>query len=221
MPVIPAEKKTQIAAAYNFSPILALVDGTLSAYPATANPTTNTITAVGHDFVNGTPVRFSNVGGGLPGGLTMQQYYVVNAGTDTFQVSTSVGGSSVDITSAGSGTHTVTESAIEDLVINYTDASIVWDVMVRHEVNYQGSGRQSFTWGSPLQNMTTGQVSIPLIAINVIPTTGSIKFRYVVILRGANTTPGSGVGSVSSIEDVGETTINRQGQIFTFNPVYV
>jgi microcystin-dependent protein len=72
----------------------------------TADDTTDTITATSHGLNNNDVVLFSNSGGTLPGGLSSNTiYYVVSATTDTFKVSTSQGGSAVDITSVGSGTH--------------------------------------------------------------------------------------------------------------------
>ena len=48
----------------------------------------------------------SNSGGGLPGGLAAStRYWVVNVLGDTFQLATSRGGAAIDITSAGTGTH--------------------------------------------------------------------------------------------------------------------
>jgi len=76
----------------------------------TADASTDTLTATAHGLSNGDVVLFTNSGGALPGGLSTNTiYYVVNAATDTFKVSTSSGGSAVDITSAGTGTHTFHE----------------------------------------------------------------------------------------------------------------
>lgn len=71
--------------------------------PFTADPSTDTITCVGHGIPSdnvGVVLQGSNLPGGLTGG---KFYYAINRTTDTFQVSTTSGGSAVDITSAGSG----------------------------------------------------------------------------------------------------------------------
>jgi len=72
----------------------------------TADASTDTITATAHGLSNNDVVLFTNSGGALPGGLSTNTiYYVISAATDTFQVSTSLGGGAVDITDAGTGTH--------------------------------------------------------------------------------------------------------------------
>lgn len=69
---------------------------------------TNTITINSHGFTNGNKVIFSSTGV-VPGGLVAGNlYYVVNKTTNTFQVSTSIGGSAVSLTDVGTGQHTVT-----------------------------------------------------------------------------------------------------------------
>jgi len=84
----------------------------------TVNTGTDVITSVAHGLNNGEVVNFTS-DTALPGGLSAYLeevdtfifepngalYYVINATTDTFQVSTTLGGSAVDITSVGSGTH--------------------------------------------------------------------------------------------------------------------
>lgn len=81
-----------------------------AAYPLfefTASDTTNIITAVNgqHGLSNGTVVVFSSTGI-LPDGLdTITQYYVISSTATTFKVSTSLGGSEVDILDTGTGTH--------------------------------------------------------------------------------------------------------------------
>lgn len=75
----------------------------------TADASTNVLTSAGHGLENGDIVNFST-DGTLPEGLldyeTDTLYYVIEKTTDTFKVSLTSGGSAVDITSAGSGTHT-------------------------------------------------------------------------------------------------------------------
>jgi hypothetical protein len=65
----------------------------------------DTIQAPGHGYSNGDRVVFSaEFGGSLPTGITGGTiYYVVGTATDTFQISTSLGGSAVNITAVGSG----------------------------------------------------------------------------------------------------------------------
>lgn len=69
-----------------------------------ADPATDTITAVAHGLNNGRKVAFSSAG--VTSGLAQNTvYYVVNATTDTFQVSSTVGGAPIDF---GGSTSAVT-----------------------------------------------------------------------------------------------------------------
>lgn len=70
-----------------------------------ASPSVVTWTAHGLD--NGSVVRFTVAGGSLPTGLTVgTSYYVINATTDTFNVSATKGGSAIN--TSGSSTGTIT-----------------------------------------------------------------------------------------------------------------
>lgn len=72
--------------------------------PFTAT-TADVITSPAHGFTNGQRVVFyAGNGGVLPTGITAGTlYYVISATTDTFQISTTSGGSAVDITASGDG----------------------------------------------------------------------------------------------------------------------
>lgn len=90
------------------------------------NTGTDTITETAHGMQNGDPVLLSNAGGGLPAGLAVDTtYYVVNATTDTFQLSLTSGGSAVDITTTGSGTHTASWGGSASQKIRDTALSLV------------------------------------------------------------------------------------------------
>ena len=66
--------------------------------------TDDTCTAVGHGLKNGEAFQVS---GTLPGGLTAStNYYAVAITTDSFKVSSTLGGSPIDLTTTGSGTLT-------------------------------------------------------------------------------------------------------------------
>jgi hypothetical protein len=69
--------------------------------------TTDIITANGHGFANGDRVRFTTTTT-LPAGLAINTtYFVRDATTNTFKVSATDGGTAVDITDTGTGTHSV------------------------------------------------------------------------------------------------------------------
>ena len=84
---------------------------TLSDHSATctADASADTINKGTDDgFADNDTVQFTNSGGALPAGLAAgTQYFVVNVAAATLQVSETFGGSAVNITGTGSGTHTI------------------------------------------------------------------------------------------------------------------
>jgi len=87
------------------------------ATPFTAVPSTDVLTAYGRTFATGDTVRLGNSGGELPAGLAKGiDYYIV----PTMKVSAALGGTAVDITAAGSGTHfigTVPEKVVQAMLL--------------------------------------------------------------------------------------------------------
>lgn len=72
----------------------------------TADAGTDLLTANSHGLDAGDQIFFTNVGGALPAGLSVNTpYYLRTVTTNTFKVATSLGGEAVDITGAGTGTH--------------------------------------------------------------------------------------------------------------------
>lgn len=75
--------------------------------PADVDTGTETITITAHGFINGQKVRFVS-SGTLPAGLTANtDVFIVGATANTFQVSATLGGAPINLTSIGTGTHTV------------------------------------------------------------------------------------------------------------------
>ncbi|MBL9115507.1 MAG: hypothetical protein JNJ83_10925 [Verrucomicrobiaceae bacterium] len=73
----------------------------------TANASTNKLLRDNHGLSNGALFRLSTTGT-LPGGTAAAtDYYVVNAGDDDLQLATTPGGSAIDLTDTGSGTHSL------------------------------------------------------------------------------------------------------------------
>lgn len=71
----------------------------------TVNAGTDIVTSNAHGLSNAQPLLLTSTTT-LPAGLSANTiYYVISATTNTFQLSTSVGGSAVDITDTGTGTH--------------------------------------------------------------------------------------------------------------------
>lgn len=82
------------------------VDNGSTATVTISNASPGVVTHTAHGKSNGQPVMFTTTGA-LPTGLTAGTwYYVVNSTTNTYQVSATVGGSGINTSSAGSGTHT-------------------------------------------------------------------------------------------------------------------
>lgn len=90
----------------------------------TANAGTNIFTSVAHGLANDTIVYVATQSTGiLPAGLTaLTAYYVINTAADTFQLSATIGGSAIDITTAGTGAQYVYRQAPawEDLSPTFT-----------------------------------------------------------------------------------------------------
>lgn len=70
--------------------------------------TTDICTKTAHGFVTGQKVRLTNSGGALPAGLAAATtYYVIKLTADTFSLAATDGGAAIDITGAGTGTHSI------------------------------------------------------------------------------------------------------------------
>lgn len=68
---------------------------------------TDVITSSAHGLTNGDLVTVTNSAGALPTGISAGVwYYVISATTNTFKLSATLGGSSIDMTSDGTGTQT-------------------------------------------------------------------------------------------------------------------
>lgn len=89
----------------------------------TADAGTDYITFGNSLAVNGAAITVST-SGGLPGGLAVNTtYYLVNSAGYTAQLSTSLGGAAVNITSSGSGIHTATGSLGNMYGLNLVDGT--------------------------------------------------------------------------------------------------
>lgn len=115
----------------------------------TADSSTDVVTFTGYTPVNGERVVVSS-SGSLPGGLSAGTYWVINASSNTSKLSATRGGSAVNITSAGTGTHSAkcplritwpgSPSANDCFRIDLVGAND--DVEITHDL-------QGATWGHP------------------------------------------------------------------------
>ena len=92
--------------------------------------TTDIVTSAAHGFATGDKIRVTTSGADLPAGLsTNTDYYVVRISANTFYLNSKPGDSSadrVDITDAGTGTHTLhLKSRVID-VQDFRHATLSW-----------------------------------------------------------------------------------------------
>lgn len=95
--------------------------GTAQAFTVVA--ATDVFTAASHNLVNNDPVRVSTTDT-LPAGIvSANTYWVIAATENTFQLSSTPGGSAIDVTTTGTGTHSV---ILDDGVVEYVGVE-VWE----------------------------------------------------------------------------------------------
>jgi hypothetical protein len=83
-------------------------NSTQSFLPAAVTASADTITLSDHGFADDDLVQLTNSGGALPAGLsTLTNYYLIVVDKDTFKLSASAGGSAIDLTGQGTGTHSI------------------------------------------------------------------------------------------------------------------
>jgi hypothetical protein len=83
---------------------------------------TDIITATGHTFVNGDPVVFESLTGGAGIRMATQIYYVIDAATNTFQISETVGGAAVNFTTnITAGTVAAANAVVTQTAHGYTN----------------------------------------------------------------------------------------------------
>jgi hypothetical protein len=87
-----------------------------------SNAAPGVVTSAGHGLLNGQHIRFTTTGA-LPDPLAAgNTYFVVNTAADTFEVSATEGGVSINTTTAGSGVHTcITPTYINDANCPHTN----------------------------------------------------------------------------------------------------
>ena len=164
-------------------------------YTATVTPVLSgsTFTSNAHGLVNGVRVGLSS-SGTIPSPLLPNiEYFVVSATTNNYQLSATLGGSAISLSTVGAGTITATE-----VIPGTADPLAVW---ARHEVAYGGSSRQSLSF-SALQPIIvrTGWGFTPQV-VRFSPTSASIVYRYMGIIIGGNATRLDTTGHLHSVID--------------------
>lgn len=79
----------------------------------TADAGLDEFTLAAHGLTDGTQIMLKNNAGSLPAGLSPNvAYFVISATTNTFQLSLISGGSAINITDVGTGTHYVSQNIV-------------------------------------------------------------------------------------------------------------
>lgn len=172
-----------------------LTNGT--ATPFTVDAGTDVFTSVGHGLSNGDAVNLTTTGV-LPAPLTTSTtntttgvvtetiYWVIAAATDTFQLSTSPGGSAVNVTDTGTGTHSFQKRG--QFVGTFKDVSQVGSLtaafvsnvrpaVLRYEWSADGSTRDTSLVGTGSNNSFNIDTSTAGIFVGTI-VTNNIFNRY-------------------------------------------
>lgn len=168
-----------------------------AATPFTADPGTDVFTSVGHGLVAGDAVNLTTTGT-LPAPLTTSTtsttgvvtetiYWVINVATDTFQLSASPGGSAVNVTSAGTGTHSFQKrgqfvGTFKDVSqVGYLTAAFVSNVkpaVLRYEWSADGSTRDVSLVGAGTNNNFIVESSTAGVYVGTIVTNNILNKYY-------------------------------------------
>lgn len=169
---------------------------------------TETITSTAHGYANGDAIRFQSTGGAVPGGLVAgTTYYVINAATNTYQVSATSGGSAENLTSIGSGT---IETCIATTTNNVTIDGCYGDGFNTSGVVYVQDFVQNYTiTGNIIATRTAGGSVLQArgqygtivgnqLSYTVTGASGASSSACIRITDAADITVGSNVGRVPS-----------------------
>ena len=189
----------------SFGQLLLLNDvrSSFSFVGADVNAGTGTFTIATHNFTStgsGTRVQFPTA---APGGLTINlDYWVRNVAGTSFQISATPGGTAIaSFSSAGSGTMTISDQALNAIDQSLTtpdNNTVQW---VRKEINYQGASRLSVS--TPAASAYTIAIVAGVYRARVSLTApidnsagaGGITFSKILLLTGGTLTTGNTTGT--------------------------
>lgn len=170
----------------------------LCTYTSTANIPSNILT--------GTRVRLTT-SGTLPAGLaTATDYYVIRMSDTTFELATSyanaIAGTQIDITSAGSGTHTITW-----LLPRYTNGAGVQSIFFNSNATALGAATPNLSLGYTNSTQTGSRATPTVLPVgktaasnsHIIYTgaTGAGKYNYQVPLQSGD----AGIAQIDTIQN--------------------
>lgn len=183
-------------------------------------------TSAAHGLLNGDAVVLSTTGA-LPTGLAVATtYYVVNKNTNTFELSATVGGASINTTGSQSGTHTQTSSGLSlaPLTVNNADVAAAAGIALSKLEALAsarlvvGSSANVATAVDVTGDVTIGNTGVTAIATGVIINTdvnasAAIDFSKLAALSSANILVGNGSNVAVSVAMSGDTTISNAGVV--------
>jgi hypothetical protein len=124
---------------------------------AAVDATANTVALPKHGLDTGRVMQVSNTGGGLPGGLSAQvPYWVIRVDQDTIKLATSeanaFAGTAIDITTQGTGTHTIKDVTVEKFTGSMIDTHPLY---IETVVN----GNSDLVTATDLDSATAGETT--------------------------------------------------------------
>jgi hypothetical protein len=159
-------------------------------FSATGDATTDTITATGHNFVNGDIIRFTALTGGT-GLVTTSCYFVINVSGNTFQLSNSSGGPVLDFTTNITAATIPTLPTYSDVLSGFPAVSNGFQTNQNVLISSDGAGTASLFYSQ--SGSTIGNSSVATIAV---PSSGSntLNMNLTVTGRGPFGTAGTNSG---------------------------
>ena len=168
--------------------------------------TWTSIANIPSNVLTGTRVRLTS-SGTLPAGLALAtDYYVIRMSDTTFELATTfanaVAGTQIDISGAGTGTHTVTW-----LLPRYTNGAGVQAIIINPAATTMGAGTPNLSLGYTNSTQTTTRATPTVLPIgktaatnsHILYTgaTGTGKYNYTVPLQSTD----AGIAEVNTIQN--------------------
>ena len=217
MPLPQAELIARLQAALppstaSFGQLLLLNDtrSSFSFIASDVNAGTGTFTIATHNFTSagsGTRVQFPTA---APGGLTLNlDYWVRNVVGTAFQISATPGGTAIaSFSSAGTGTMTISDQALNAIDQSLTTPAANTVQWVRKEIAYQGASRLSIS--TPAASAYTIVAVAGVLRARVALTApidnsaggAGITFNKILMLTGGTLTTGNTTGNAIRWWDV-------------------
>lgn len=212
MPVILSELALRHGSAYPTSGTtyhIALFNDSRSSYSfSSGNVSGSVFTIAGNDFANGTkvvlsgaiptPLNAGSIGSQQPNGIVAisgASYFVVNKSGNTFQLSATLNGSPITLTSAGSGTMTISDCPLDATISAISE----W---VRKEIaSYQAaSTRQPYTATPATIDASNSRSLLTEQTVEFNNTSGSssIIFDKALMIKNGSNVRGSTSGTADS-----------------------